>query len=98
MSKENGSSSVDHRSVNQSHMNQTVSHFNAGGRPLFARDSDKHMTPAPVQYKPDRFTKYENRSKFQPHRPNIPNDIRFKDFEEIMKRPGPGHYGEVAAH
>lgn len=33
--------------------------FNAGGRPIFAKDADKHMTPAPSQYKPDRFIKYD---------------------------------------
>ena len=34
------------------------------GRPLFVRDSDKHMTPAPSQYKPDKFLKYDRKTKF----------------------------------
>ena len=38
-------------------MATTMMRFNDGGRPLFARDNDKHMTPAPSQYRPDRFLK-----------------------------------------
>ena len=57
---------------------------------MFARDSDKHMTPAPSQYKPDRFLKYDMKTKLQPHKANIPNEIRFKDFEVLMDNPGPG--------
>ena len=57
---------------------------------MYARDSDKHMTPAPSQYKPDRFLKYDTKTKLQPHKANIPNEIRFKDFEVLMENPGPG--------
>ena len=28
------------------------------GRPIFAKDSDKHMTPAPAYYKPEIFDAY----------------------------------------
>ena len=68
--------------------------FNEGGRPLFARDSDKHLTPAPSQYRPDRFLKYDKKTKLSPQRSNIPNELRFKEYdeEEILLFPGPGQY------
>ena len=34
------------------------------GRPIFAKDSDKHMTPAPAYYKPEIFDAYQSRTKF----------------------------------
>ena len=76
-----------------SSLNTTMMRFNDGGRPLFARDNDKHMTPAPSQYKPDRFLKDKLR-KLSPQRPTIPNELRFKEYddEEILLHPGPGQY------
>mmetsp|Transcript_3786 Transcript_3786/g.4341 ORF Transcript_3786/g.4341 Transcript_3786/m.4341 type:complete len:89 (-) Transcript_3786:637-903(-) len=88
MSRE--SATLDVKSHTSSQMHSTAINFNSGGRPLFARDSDKHMTPAPSQYKPDRFIKYDAKTKFNPDKANIPNEIRFKDFEEVMSLPGPG--------
>ena len=78
-------------------MHNTTTNFNAGGRPLFARDSDKHNTPAPSQYRPDRFMKYDLKTKFKPHKANLNNEIRFKDFEDSLEesrlyKPGPGTY------
>ena len=40
-------------------MGSSAMNFNSGGRPLFNKDADKHMTPAPCEYKPDRFIKYD---------------------------------------
>jgi len=76
-------------------MSTTLARFNEGGRPLFARDADKHLTPAPSAYKPDRFQKYEDRTKLQPTRTNISNEARFKSDEENQAKPGPGQYSEV---
>ena len=63
-------------------MHSTTMNFNDGGRPLFAHDADKHLTPGPGKYKPERFRKYDLRTKLSPYRASIPNEIRFRDFEE----------------
>jgi len=76
----------------------TQNRFNEGGRPLFARDADKHMTPAPTQYRPDKFLKYEKRTKLQPHRANIPRDLRFADADPDEVKPGPGQYHQVSVN
>lgn len=58
------------------------------------------MTPAPCEYKPDRFIKYDLDTKLQPHRANIPNDPRFKVSGDDLLRgelPGPGQYTDVIA-
>ena len=39
------------------------------------------MTPAPSQYRPDKFLKYEKREKLQPKRSSILNVIRWKDVD-----------------
>ena len=80
-------------------MNSTASRFNEGGRPLFARDADRHLFPAPTQYKPDRFVKYDNSTKYNPRKPSLNNEIRFKQSqEEKDDNPGPGQYREVKAN
>ena len=48
--------------------------INEDGRPLFARDIEKHMNPGAAQYTPERFERYINRTK-----PSIPNEIRWKE-------------------
>ena len=54
------------------------------------------MTPAPTQYRPDKFTKYDKRTKLQPHRANIPNEIRWKGIDESEIKPGPGQYENIS--
>ena len=63
---------------------------------MFARDADKHMTPAPTQYRPDKFLKYEKREKLQPKRSNIPNEIRWKGVDVSEIKPGPGQYDSAS--
>ena len=57
------------------------------GRPIFARDIEKHLNPGAAQYKPENFDRYDKRTK--PSIPCIPNEARWKESEES---PGPGKY------
>ena len=58
-------------------LQQVFSYINDGGRPLFARDADKHRNPAPNSYKPDKFAARYGRSHHK--RSTVANEARFKD-------------------
>jgi hypothetical protein len=70
----------------------------ASGRPLFARDADKHLTPAPSHYRPDKYMKYDKKTKLQPRRSSIPTQVRWKEIDDEDSLPGPGQYHEVVFH
>ena len=53
------------------------------GRPLFAKDSDKHMTPAPAYYKPEVYEIYDSRTRFNEHRKSLPRQERFRETAHI---------------
>jgi len=53
------------------------------------------MTPAPTQYKPDKFLKYDKKTKLQPHRANFNNEAKLKDADEYRSTLGPGQYNAV---
>ena len=36
-----------------------MENFNIGGRPLFERERFRFENPAPIQYKPDKYARYD---------------------------------------
>ena len=36
-----------------------MNNFNVGGRPLFERERFRFENPAPIQYKPDKYSRYD---------------------------------------
>ena len=47
------------------------------GRPIFAKDKDKHETPAPAYYRPEVFEAYQSKTRFNESRRSIPKQERF---------------------
>ena len=54
-----------------------MENFDVGGRPLFKNERFRFQNPAPINYKPDNFSRYEKSTLSFSKKNSIPNELRF---------------------
>ena len=68
-----------------------MQNFNVGGRPLFERERFRFENPAPINYMPEKYSRYDKSTQSFSKKHSIPRELRFKKKTEQYE-PSPSTY------